>query len=80
MDRGYDQGRLVVVEEKHALLRRYGGRTFRFVLGAPVAVVPPALAALGRASKAGGAELAFEAEGSVLLGPALRAAEEAGLR
>jgi len=74
-----DHGRLVVVEEKHALLRRYGGRTFRLVLEAPIAELPPALAALGARLEPGGAELSIETAGSGLLGPALRAAEEAGL-
>ena len=74
-----DRGRRVGVEEKHARLRRYGGRTFRLVLEAPIAEVPPALAALGGRLEPGGAELSIETAGSALLGPALRAAEEAGL-
>ena len=74
-----DRGRLVVVEEKGALLSRYGGRTFRLVLAAPLAEVPPALAALGARLEPGGTVLAIETAGSATLGPALRAAEEAGL-
>ena len=74
-----DGGRIVVVEEKEALLRRYGGRTFRLALEAPIAELPPALAALGARLEPGGAELSIETSGSALLGPALRAAEEAGL-
>ncbi|MFO0584285.1 MAG: ABC transporter ATP-binding protein [Anaeromyxobacter sp.] len=74
-----DHGKLVVVEEKEALLRRYGGRTFRLVLERPAAALPPALAELGARLEAGGAVLSIEAGGSAQLGPALRAAQAAGL-
>jgi ABC-2 type transport system ATP-binding protein len=74
-----DRGRLVVVEEKEALLRRHGGRTFRLALETPLREVPPALAALGGRLEPGGDVISIEASGSALLGPALRAAEEAGL-
>jgi ABC-2 type transport system ATP-binding protein len=74
-----DRGRLVVVEEKDALLRRYGGRTFRLFLAAPLAEVPPALSALGARLEPGGTVLSIETAGSATLGPALRAAGEAGL-
>ncbi|MFT3917568.1 MAG: ABC transporter ATP-binding protein [Anaeromyxobacteraceae bacterium] len=74
-----DHGKLVVVEEKEALLRRYGGRTFRLVLERPAATLPPALAELGGRLEAGGAVLSIEAGGSAQLGPALRAVQAAGL-
>jgi len=74
-----DHGRLLVVEEKQALLRRYGGRTFRLALEAPLSEVPPGLAALGARLEPGGDVISIETSGSALLGPALRAAEEAGL-
>jgi ABC-2 type transport system ATP-binding protein len=74
-----DRGRLLVVEEKQALLRRYGGRTFRLAVEVPLQEIPPGLAALGARLEPGGEVISIETAGSGLLGPALRAAEEAGL-
>src|SRR5512133_540079 len=42
-----DRGRLLVVEDKVALLRRHGARTLRLAVAAPLAEVPPPLARLG---------------------------------
>ena len=46
-----DRGRLLVVEEKRALLRRHGARTLRVALAAPLSAAPPALGAPRRAAR-----------------------------
>jgi len=42
-----DNGRLVVIEEKMALMRRLGQKQLRVTLARSLAAVPPALAGLG---------------------------------
>jgi ABC-2 type transport system ATP-binding protein len=74
-----DRGRLLVVEEKEALLSRHGVRTLRLALAAPVAEVPPPLAALGARALAGGSALELEVPPGGTAGPALAAAAAAGL-
>jgi ABC-2 type transport system ATP-binding protein len=73
-----DRGRLLVVEDKVALLRRHGARTLRLVAERPPAAVPPALAALG-ARAAGGGALEVELPPGATAGPVLAAAAAAGL-
>ena len=75
-----DRGRLLVVEEKRALLARHGGRTLRVALAAPVDRLPPALDALHARLEEGGAAVAVEAGGDAALGPALAAVAASGLR
>jgi ABC-2 type transport system ATP-binding protein len=74
-----DRGRLLVVEEKRALLRRHGAKTLRLAVGHPIAAVPPALAALGAHLEEGGAALAVEVPAGGSFGPALAAAATDGL-
>jgi ABC-2 type transport system ATP-binding protein len=74
-----DRGRLLLVEEKARLLARHGGRTLRVTLGAPLAALPPGLAALGAELTGGGASLVFHASEESALGPALAAISAAGL-
>jgi ABC-2 type transport system ATP-binding protein len=74
-----DRGRLLVVEEKVALLARHGGRTLRAALARPVAALPPALAALGARLEAGGAAVAIESGPDGGLGEAARALAASGL-
>jgi ABC-2 type transport system ATP-binding protein len=74
-----DRGRLLVVEEKDALLSRHGVRTIRLALAAPVAAVPPPLAALGAQALAGGAALEVEVPPGGTVGPVLAAVAAAGL-
>jgi ABC-2 type transport system ATP-binding protein len=74
-----DQGRLLVVEEKEALLRRHAGKTLRATLAAPIAALPPALAALGARLEEGGCVVAIFAEPGASFGPALSALALAGL-
>jgi ABC-2 type transport system ATP-binding protein len=73
------RGRLLVVEEKEALLSRHGVRTIRLALAAPVTALPPALAALGARALAGGSALELELPPGGAAGPVLAAAAAAGL-
>jgi ABC-2 type transport system ATP-binding protein len=74
-----DRGRLLVVEEKDALLARHGARTLRLSLARPVDPPPPALLALGARSVAGGRAIEVEVAGGIAAGPVLAAAAAAGL-
>jgi ABC-2 type transport system ATP-binding protein len=74
-----DRGRLLVVEEKRALLRLHGAKTLRIAVAAPLSSVPPALARLGGRLEDGGAALAVEVPAGEGFGPALAAAAAAGL-
>jgi ABC-2 type transport system ATP-binding protein len=74
-----DRGRLLVVEEKHALLRRHGAKTLRLVLARAVDAMPPALQALGAHLEDGGGAIAVEVPAGGSFGPALAAAALAGL-
>jgi ABC-2 type transport system ATP-binding protein len=74
-----DRGRLLVVEEKHALLRRHGAKTLRLVLARAVDAMPPALRALGAHLEDGGGAIAVEVPAGGSFGPALAAAALAGL-
>jgi ABC-2 type transport system ATP-binding protein len=74
-----DRGRLLVVDDKPALLRRYGGKTLRATLAAPLAALPSPLAALGARLEDGGATVALSADPGASFGPALSAFAQAGL-
>jgi ABC-2 type transport system ATP-binding protein len=74
-----DRGRLLLVEDKVALLRRHGASTLRLALERPVPAVPPALAALGARASAGGGALEVELAPGATAGPVLAAAVAAGL-
>ena len=74
-----DGGRLLVVDDKEALLHRYAGKTLRASLAEPVAALPPALAALGARLEEGGRVVALFAEPGASFGPALSAFAQAGL-
>jgi ABC-2 type transport system ATP-binding protein len=74
-----DRGRLLVVEEKRALLARHGRRTLHATLAAPVAALPPPLAAAGARLADGGAVVALEGGADGALGGALAALAASGL-
>jgi ABC-2 type transport system ATP-binding protein len=74
-----DRGRLLLVEEKRELLRRYAGKTLRATLAAPAAALPPGLAALGARLEDGGRTVALVADPGASFGPALAAFAAAGL-
>jgi ABC-2 type transport system ATP-binding protein len=74
-----DRGRLLVVEEKDALLSRHGVRTMRLTLAAPVAAIPPPLAALGARIVARGGALEVEVPPGGTAGPVLQAVAAAGM-
>ncbi len=74
-----DRGRLLVVEDKKALLRRHAGKTLRATLAAPLALLPPQLAALGARLEDGGRTIALSVEPGASFGPALAAFAQAGL-
>jgi ABC-2 type transport system ATP-binding protein len=73
------RGRLLVVEEKEALLRRYARKTLRATLASPLAALPPSLAALGARLEEGGRVVTLSAEPGASFGPALSAFAQAGL-
>ena len=56
-----DRGRLLVVEDKRELLRRYAGKTLRATLSAPLTALPPALALLGARLEDDGRTVALSA-------------------
>jgi ABC-2 type transport system ATP-binding protein len=74
-----DCGRLLVVEDKVALLSRHGTRTLRLSLATPLAEPPPSLAALSPRIVDGGAALELDLPSGGTAGPALAAAGAAGL-
>ncbi len=74
-----DRGRLVLVEDTRALLRRHGAKTLRLALDRPLAAVPPPLAALGARLEDGGAAVSVEVPGGEAFGPFLAAAAAAGV-
>jgi ABC-2 type transport system ATP-binding protein len=77
------KGRLILVEEKTALMKKLGKRTLTVSLSEPLAAVPPTLAAWGPVLKAEGTELeyVFDAAASERPGVAgmLRALSDAGI-
>jgi ABC-2 type transport system ATP-binding protein len=74
-----DRGRLLVVDEKEALLNRYAGKTLRATLASQLAALPPSLTALGARLEEGGRVVALFAEPGASFGPALAAFAVAGL-
>jgi len=74
-----DRGRLLVVEDKEALMRRHAGRALRLSLRLPLAEVPEPLRALGARLEPGGRALAVTAPPGSSFGPVLAAAAAAGL-
>ncbi len=74
-----DRGRLLVVEDKHELMRRHAGKTLRVSLAAPLASLPAALAGRGFRIEGDGTLLALTAPPGTSFGPALAALAEARL-
>jgi ABC-2 type transport system ATP-binding protein len=74
-----DRGRLLLVEDTNALLRRHGAKTLRLVVDGPLPAVPAALAALGARLDDGGAALSVEIPGGEAFGPVLAAAAADGV-
>ncbi len=74
-----DRGRLLVVDDKDALMQRYAGKTMHATLAAPLAALPPPLAALGAQLEQGGRSVAITAEPGASFGSALAAFAQAGL-
>ncbi len=74
-----DRGRLLVVDEKQALLARHAGKTLRATLAAPVATLPPGLAAVGARLEDGGRVVAYTAGPGASFAPVLAAFAGAGL-
>ena len=75
-----DCGRLLVVDDKEALMERHAGKTLRATLAAPVPALPPELAALGARLEQGGQAIAIDAAPGASFGPALAAFVRSGLR
>ena len=74
-----DLGRLLVVDDKDALMHRYAGKTLRVTLAAPLAAVPSPLEALGARLEDGGRSVVITAEPGASFGPALSAFAQVGL-
>ncbi len=74
-----DGGRLLVVEEKAALLRRYGAKTLTLALAHRVEAAPAPLAALGARLLAGGSAIEVDVPVGAPAGPVLAAVAAAGL-
>ena len=54
-----DKGRIVLVEEKHTLMRQFGKKQLTLQLAVPAQAVPPALAEFGLEPSAGGDEWVY---------------------
>ncbi|MDX3906921.1 MAG: ABC transporter ATP-binding protein [Pigmentiphaga sp.] len=77
-----NKGELVLVEEKHALMRKLGKKQLTLHLQAPLAVVPPALAHYGLELADGGHTLVytFDTQGEATgIAPLMRALNEHGI-
>ncbi|WP_242346213.1 ABC transporter ATP-binding protein [Anaeromyxobacter terrae] len=74
-----DRGRLLVVEDKDALLSRHGAKVLRLSLARPIASLPAPLVAVGARLDAGGSVVTFEASTGDAFGPLLAAVADAGL-
>ncbi|AKU92429.1 ABC transporter ATP-binding protein [Vulgatibacter incomptus] len=74
-----DRGKLLLVEEKAALMRRLGRRTLRLQLAEPLTRLPGALEAKGARLVETGMVIELEQPLSEELGPVVAAALEAGL-
>jgi ABC-2 type transport system ATP-binding protein len=74
-----DRGRLLVVEDKDALLSRHGAKVLRLSFARPLAALPAALAAVGARLAPGGTTVTFEVSGGDAFGPLLAAVADAGL-
>ncbi|HTO97588.1 MAG TPA: ABC transporter ATP-binding protein, partial [Myxococcales bacterium] len=74
-----DRGRLLLVEEKDALLQRHGAKTLRLVPARRLSAVPPPLAALGARLEEDGAAVSVEVPAGGTFGPFLAAAAAAGV-
>ncbi|MBZ9937973.1 ABC transporter ATP-binding protein [Mesorhizobium sp. BR1-1-16] len=57
-----NRGELILVQEKSALMKRFGSKLLTIELGAPLAAVPKSLAAYGLALAADGSELVYTYE------------------
>ena len=75
-----DRGRLLVVDDKDALMRRHAGKTLRATLAAPIGALPPELAAVGARLEANGLAFAVDAAPGASFGLALAAFARSGLR
>jgi ABC-2 type transport system ATP-binding protein len=74
-----ERGRILLVEEKERLLERRGTKTLRISLGAPIAILPAGLAALGARLREGGTAIDVDALPGGSFGPVLAAVAGAGL-
>jgi ABC-2 type transport system ATP-binding protein len=74
-----DLGRLLVVDDKDALMRRYAGKTLHATLARPIAALPPQLVALGARLEEGGRAVSISVEPGESFGAALAAFAELGL-
>jgi len=74
-----DRGRLLLVEDKEALLRRYAGKTLLASLREPLEALPPSLVTLGARLQDQGRSIAVTAGPGESLGPAIGAIALAGL-
>jgi ABC-2 type transport system ATP-binding protein len=72
-------GRLLVVDDKDALMHRHAGKTLRATLAAPLLEIPAPLATLGARLEDGGRAVTITAEPGASFGPALAAFAQAGL-
>ena len=54
-----DKGRLILVEDKTELMRKFGGKHLTLQLVEPLAAVPAELAAYGLRLQAGGGEITY---------------------
>jgi len=74
-----DHGKLLVVDDKRALLERHASRQMRVTLASKLDVLPPALAALGLALENDGRSLHVRVKPGETFGAALTALAAAGI-
>ncbi|GEJ55351.1 ABC transporter ATP-binding protein [Anaeromyxobacter diazotrophicus] len=75
-----DRGRLLVLDDKDALMRRHAGKTLRATLAAPASALPPELSAVGARLEEDGLVVAVDAAPGASFGAALAAFARSGLQ
>ena len=75
-----DKGRLLLVEEKNALMERYASKSLKITLDASLAALPAPLHALGASLEEGGRVIRYAARPGTTFGPVMAAVADAGLK
>ncbi len=75
-----DKGRLLLVEEKNALMERYASKSLKITLDASLVALPASLHGLGATLEEGGRVIRYAARPGTTFGPVMAAVADAGLK